>query len=85
MSQLIDSFVVLLIAFYIGPRLEGALDKQWTLNQVMVTGTGNYIYKFVVALIMTPVIYLVHNWIENYLGKSLAKNMKDAAMANINE
>jgi uncharacterized integral membrane protein (TIGR00697 family) len=84
-SQLIDSFIVLLIAFYIGPRLEGAADKQWTINQVMVTGTGNYIYKFVVALIMTPAIYLVHNWIEKYLGKVLATNMKAAAMSNTND
>ena len=84
-SQLIDSFVVLLIAFYIGPRIEGAVDKQWTLNQVLVTGTGNYIYKFVIALLMTPVIYLVHNWIEGYFGKSLANDMKKAAMAKPNE
>jgi len=84
-SQLIDSFVVLFIAFYLGPRLQGATDKQWTFNQVMVTGTGNYIYKFVVALLMTPVIYLVHGWIERYLGESLAGSMKNAAMAKVNE
>lgn len=84
-SQLIDSFVVLFIAFYIGPRIEGVVEQQWTLNQVMVTGTGNYIYKFIIALLMTPVIYLVHNWIENYLGKSLAVEMKNAAMAKVNE
>jgi queuosine precursor transporter len=84
-SQLIDSFVVLFIAFYLGPRLQGATDKQWTFNQVMVTGTGNYIYKFVVALLMTPVIYLVHGWIERYLGESLAGSMKKAAMAKVNE
>jgi uncharacterized integral membrane protein (TIGR00697 family) len=84
-SQLIDSFIVLLIAFYIGPRLEGAVDKQWTLNQVMVTGTGNYIYKFVIALLMTPVIYLVHNWIERYFGRALAADMKSAAMSRVNE
>ncbi len=79
-SQLIDSFIVLLIAFYIGPRLEGDIAKQWTLNQVLVTGSGNYIYKFVVALLLTPVIYLVHNWIEKYLGASLASEMKKSAM-----
>jgi queuosine precursor transporter len=84
-SQLIDSFVVLFIAFYIGPRIQGAADKQWTFSQVMVTGTGNYIYKFVVALLMTPVIYLVHGWIERYFGGSLAANMKKAAMTKVNE
>ncbi|WP_226999018.1 queuosine precursor transporter [Flavisolibacter tropicus] len=84
-SQLIDSFVVLFIAFYVGPRLQGAVDKQWTFSQVMVTGTGNYIYKFVVALLMTPVIYLVHGWIERYFGKSLAAEIKNSAMSKVNE
>ena len=79
-SQLIDSFIVLIIAFYIGPRIEGDISKQWTLNQVMVTASGNYIYKFIVALLLTPVIYLVHNWIEKYLGEKLATEMKTAAM-----
>ena len=79
-SQLIDSFVVLFIAFYIGPRIEGAAEREWTLHQVSVTATGNYIYKFVIALLMTPIIYLVHAWIEKYLGKPLAKEMKEQAM-----
>ncbi len=79
-SQLIDSFIVLIIAFYIGPRIEGDISKQWTLHQVMVTASGNYIYKFIVALLLTPVIYLVHSWIEKYLGERLATEMKTAAM-----
>jgi queuosine precursor transporter len=78
-SQLIDSFVVLFIAFYIAPRLSGQV-KPWTLSQVMATCFGNYIYKFVVAIALTPVIYLVHGWIEKYLGKQLAMEMKIAAM-----
>jgi len=79
-SQLIDSFIVLFIAFYLGPRLDGDVATQWTFNQVLVTGTGNYIYKFVVALLLTPLIYGVHYLIENYLGKSMAADMKKAAM-----
>jgi len=82
-SQIVDSFVVLFIAFYIGPRLEGAFGKQWTFNQVMVTATGNYIYKFVIALLLTPLIYLIHGWIEKYLGDRLATEMKNEAMANM--
>ncbi|HEY0680259.1 MAG TPA: queuosine precursor transporter [Chitinophagaceae bacterium] len=78
-SQLIDSFVVLFIAFYIAPRLSGQ-TKSWTLAQVMATCFGNYIYKFVVAVILTPIIYLVHAWIEKYLGHGLAGEMKAAAM-----
>jgi uncharacterized integral membrane protein (TIGR00697 family) len=79
-SQLVDSFVVLFIAFYIGKRIQSGQGEPWSLHQVLVTGTGNYIYKFVVAIILTPVIYLIHGWIEKYLGKKLAADMKDAAM-----
>lgn len=79
-SQLIDSFVVLFIAFYVAPRLSDQ-QRPWTFGQVMATCTGNYIYKFVIAIILTPVIYLVHAWIEKYLGKSLASQMKQAAMS----
>lgn len=79
-SQLVDSFVVLFIAFYLGPIIQGQTDKQWPLHNVLVTGTGNYIYKFVVALLLTPVIYLMHGRIEKYLGHDLAREMKTAAM-----
>lgn len=79
-SQLIDSFVVLFIAFYIGRRISSNQGEPWSLHQILVTGTGNYIYKFVVAILLTPVIYLVHNRIEKYLGKDKAAQMKLAAM-----
>jgi uncharacterized integral membrane protein (TIGR00697 family) len=79
-SQLVDSFVVLFIAFYVGKRIQTGQGDPWSLHQVLVTGTGNYIYKFIVAVLLTPVIYLVHAWIEKYLGKSLASEMKNAAM-----
>ena len=79
-SQLVDSFVVLFIAFYIGKRIQVNNGTPWSLHQVLVTGTGNYIYKFAVAIILTPVIYLIHGWIEKYLGKSLAVEMKSTAM-----
>ena len=79
-SQLVDSFVVLFIAFYVGKRIQTGQGDPWSLHQVLVTGTGNYLYKFAVAILLTPVIYLVHAWIEKYLGKNLAAEMKDAAM-----
>lgn len=79
-SQLVDSFVVLFIAFYIGKRIQTGQGDAWSLHQVLVTGTGNYIYKFAVAILLTPVIYGVHAWIEKYLGKNLAADMKQAAM-----
>jgi uncharacterized integral membrane protein (TIGR00697 family) len=79
-SQFIDSFVVLGIAFYVGPTIDPSNGEPWSLKLLLAVGTGNYIYKFVIAVAMTPVIYLVHGWIERYLGHSLAKEMKDAAM-----
>jgi len=83
-SQLVDSFVVIFIAFYLGKRLQTGQGDPWTMQQVMVTGTGNYIYKFAIALAMTPVIYLVHYLIERYLGKKEASLMKTAAMEQTN-
>lgn len=80
-SQLIDSFVVLFIAFYIGPRVSANQGTAWSLNLVLAICVGNYIYKFIVAVIMTPVIYLVHNMIERYLGPVTATQMKQQAMA----
>ncbi len=79
-SQLVDSFVVLFIAFYLGKRIQEGQGDPWSMGQVITTGTGNYIYKFVVAILMTPVIYLVHYFIEKYLGHADAAVMKKAAM-----
>lgn len=79
-SQFVDSFVVLFIAFYVGPRISGNQGQPWSLALVMTICVGNYIYKFVMALVLTPVIYLVHHRIENYLGKDVAAEMKRAAM-----
>ncbi len=73
-SQFIDSYVVLIIAFYIG--------SDWELSRVLAIGTVNYIYKFFMAFLLTPVIYWVHALIENYLGHEQAQNLKDMAMGN---
>jgi uncharacterized integral membrane protein (TIGR00697 family) len=81
-SQLIDSFVVLFIAFYVGPRVSSTGGVPWEFAYFISVGTVNYIYKFVVAILMTPVIYLVHALIESYLGAELATQMKKAAMAD---
>ncbi len=70
-SQLIDSFVVLFIAFYIGAG--------WSLGLVMAIMTVNFIYKLFVAILLTPVIYLAHNLIDGYLGEDLANQMKEEA------
>ena len=60
-SQLIDSFLILLVAFY--------FLGNWSLEQVLKVGTIQYLYKVILAIILTPVIYLVHAAIDAYLGK----------------
>lgn len=68
-SQLIDSFVVIFIAFYINPQYH------WSWKMVAAIGLVNYTYKFIVALLMTPVLYVVHSIIDKYLGKELAHQL----------
>ncbi|MCR9065223.1 MAG: queuosine precursor transporter [Cytophagales bacterium] len=60
-SQLIDSFVVIFIAFYV--------FGNWSLGQVTQVGTNNYLYKFIVAIALTPLVYLAHFLIDKWLGK----------------
>lgn len=71
-SQLVDSFIVLFIAFKIG--------KDWSFQKVLAIGMVNYAYKFTMAIILTPLIYFIEHRIEKYLGKEKAQKMKLAAM-----
>jgi uncharacterized integral membrane protein (TIGR00697 family) len=73
-SQFIDSFVVLIIAFYIG--------NDWDLIRVLAIGVVNYFYKFFMAIILTPLIYLGHYAIDNYLGKEKAAQLKEQALSH---
>ena len=70
-----DSFLILFIAFY----LLAQEDKSWSLNEVFLVGKDNYLFKFIVAILITPLIYLGHFIIDKYLGKSLAKKCKNYA------
>jgi uncharacterized integral membrane protein (TIGR00697 family) len=60
-SQFIDSYVVLVIAFYIGGN--------YSLTWILQVGTINYIYKLGMAIILLPLLYVIHNVIDKYLGK----------------
>ena len=59
-SQLIDTFVVLGIAFW----LPGKMTTAVFLNAAL---TG-YTFKLIIAIVLTPLIYVGHNIIEKYLG-----------------
>jgi uncharacterized integral membrane protein (TIGR00697 family) len=66
-SQFIDSFIVLFIAFKIG--------SNWSFEKVLAIGLMNYIFKFIVAILLTPLLYLLHKRIDIYLGKDKAEQM----------
>ncbi len=71
-SQLVDSFVVLYIAFVLGPQ-------HWPIGLFLAVGTVNYGYKALMAVLMTPVIYLVRRLIRSYLGAQEARALELAA------
>lgn len=64
-SQLIDTLLVLSIAFY----------GQLKIQEILAVTLFNYAYKFIIAIIITPLIYLAHWLMEIYLGKEVVHNM----------
>jgi len=76
-SQMVDSFIVLFIAFYWG--------KGWSFQRVIAIGLVNYAYKASMAIILTPLIYIIEGRIEKFLGHEIAQELKHAAMGKSNE
>ncbi|MFI5171639.1 MAG: queuosine precursor transporter [Chitinophagales bacterium] len=72
-SQILDSLIVLYIAFVLGPQ-------HWSLNQFFAIATVNYCYKVLAAIVLTPLLYIIHGWIDNFLGKELSEKMRAEAM-----
>jgi hypothetical protein len=70
-SQLVDSFLILTLAFY--------LMGNWSIQQVISVGIIQYLYKLTVAVLLTPVIYVCHAYIDRYLGLKVAHNMEQNA------
>ena len=73
-SQLVDSFVVLYIAFVLGPQ-------KWSISLFMAVSTVNYLYKMVAAVALIPLIYLVRGAIVRYLGQARAERLRMEAAA----
>lgn len=73
-SQIIDSFVILFVAFY--------FLGNWSLEQVFRVGLIQYMYKVFIAIALTPVIYLVHMVIDQYLGKDTSEIIIEEADQN---
>jgi queuosine precursor transporter len=72
-SQLIDSVVVTYVAFTF---------RKVPVGQTMAWAFTAYAYKFLIAVLMTPVVYLIHWCCEKYLGPEKAHEMKQAALVN---
>ena len=71
-SQFFDSFIVLYIAFVLGPQ-------HWPIGLFLAVGTVNYLYKSCFALAATPVLYFIHRLIDGWLGHDVAEAMKRRA------
>lgn len=71
-SQFFDSFVVLYIAFVLGPQ-------QWPVPLFLAVGTVNYGYKIAMAVMLIPLIYLTRRGIEGYLGEPLSRALREIA------
>lgn len=66
-SQMIDSVVVVGVAFWLPGKVK-------TADFLNVAAT-NYSYKLFIAIALTPVIYLVHGMIDKYLGEQEADQL----------
>lgn len=71
-SQLVDSFIVLYIAFVLGPQ-------QWPTSLFLAVGSLNYAYKMAAAIALIPLLYLVRRGITAYLGPGQAAQLRAAA------
>ncbi len=77
-SQLIDSFVVLYVAFVLGPQ-------KWGMSLFLSVGTVNYAYKVCMALLLIPMLYVARSLIESYLGKEEALRLKNMSAGVLKE
>lgn len=74
-SQLIDSFVVAFIAFYLNPAYD------WTWQTVLAICLVGYVYKFTVAVLLTPLLYVIHKIVDTFLGKDLSQKLLKEAQS----
>jgi queuosine precursor transporter len=74
-SQLLDSFIVLCIAFVIGPQ-------HWSIPQFLAVGTVNYVYKMSAAIALIPLLYVARAGIKAYLGSDEARRLRREAASD---
>ena len=74
-SQLVDSFVVIWIAFVLGPQ-------KWPTSLFLAVSSVNYVYKMGFAIALIPLLYLMRRAITRYLGEQRAAQLRAAAAAD---
>jgi len=80
-SQLIDTFIVGTIGLYL-PGALGLLPEgqtAMTLGQLIITCLSGYTFKLLVAIAMTPVVYLGHSIIDGVLGQHESHDLIEKA------
>ena len=70
-SQFIDSFIIIGIAFWLPGRL--------SVGEFLNVATTNYSYKLVIAIVVTPLIYGSHALIDRFLGHRTSHDMIEEA------
>ncbi len=74
-SQLLDSFIVLYIAFVLGPQ-------HWSVPQFLAVGTVNYVYKMCAAIALIPLLYVARFAIVGYLGRGESERLRREAASD---
>lgn len=64
-SQFFDTFIVLIVAF----------AGQLSFQAIVAITLFNYVYKFIIAVLITPLIYLAHWVMDLYLGSEVAETL----------
>jgi uncharacterized integral membrane protein (TIGR00697 family) len=74
-SQLIDSFLIIGIAFWLPGKVK--------TSEFLTVAASNYAYKLLIALAVTPLLYLGHSIIDRFLGFEQAHRIvEETAKAN---
>ena len=78
-SQLIDTFVVGFIGLHL-PTYFGRTGPDF--GEFINAGFSGYLFKFAIALSTTPVLYVVHRVVDDYLGKTEAERLIESVAAS---
>jgi len=70
-SQFIDSIVIIGVAFWLPGKVK--------TSEFLTVAASNYSYKFLIAVGMTPFIYMAHSAIDRFLGREEAHQLIERA------